>query len=214
MNTTYERTPMTEYALSIESERTELAAGMTRLDLWVSMAMGFEDPGMFLLHRRRSLVNKDATPGFETFANPCTLVEYPYRAVERNHGLYRDRGVSLTFGPDEDVDTFLEDIEDRRSKLVGFMNAMSSSLDSAMPEQIKGVELKASRDDLPFMMIEAAAVDGSSPFVFEIDKTGFSRFIGLDGEGIRKGSLEVVAYSTRAPMFLDFLRTDLRNRKV
>lgn len=207
---------MTEYSLSIETSKTTLAGGKVQFEAWVSSCMGFEDPGVFLLHRKRSLVNTDATPLFETFVNPCNLVEYPYRFVERNYGMYRDRAVSIILDSRKDAEVFEGKLEDRRGKLVSFMNEMSSSLESASVETIKGVEVRTSRSDQPFMMIKATATDGSDPFVFQIDKNAFSRFVGIYGEtalpGIRKGSLEVIAYSTRAPIFLDLLKTDLTGR--
>ena len=207
---------MTEYSLSIETERTPLAGGKVQLDAWVSSSMGFEDPGVFLLHRRRSLVNKDATPLFETFANPCTLVEYPYRFVERNYGMYRDRAVSLVLGSSREADVFETNMEGRRAKLVSYMNAMSGELDEFLTEVVGNVEIRTSSSSRPYMMIKAVSTDGSDPFVFQVDKGGFSRFVGLYGEteeqGVRRGSLEVVTYSTRAPLFLDLIRTDFRNR--
>ena len=207
---------MTEYSLSIETSKTTLAGGKVQFEAWVSSCMGFDDPGVFLLHRRRSLVNTDATPLFETFANPCNLVEYPYRFVERNYGMYRDRAVSIILDSRKHAEAFEAKLEDRRGKLVSFMNEMSSSLESASVETVKGVEIRASRNDQPFMMIKAVCTDGSDPFVFQVDGEVFSRFVGIYGEtnlpGIRKDSLEIITYSTRAPIFLDLLRTDLTGR--
>ena len=205
-----------KYSLSIETARTPLAGGNVQLDAWVSSSMGFEDPGVFLLHRRRTLVNKDATPLFETFANPCTLVEYPYRFVERNYGMYRDRAVSLVFGSSWEADVFESKMEERRGRLVETMNGMSADIGSSLAETLNGVEIRASGESRPYMMIQAVAPDGSDPFVFQADAGGFSRFVGVYGvtaeQGVRKNRLEVIAYSTRAPLFLDLIRTDLTRR--
>lgn len=207
---------MTEYSLSIETEKTRLAGGKMQFDAWVTSSMGFEDPGVFLLHRKRSLVNTDATPLFETFANPCTLVEYPYRFVERNYGMYRDRAVSIVFDTRDEADRFGSTIEERTGKLVSYMNEMSAGIESSAVETVGNVELRTSSDKRPYMMIKAVCTTNDDPFVFQTDKGGFSRFMGIYSpyvsEGIRKGSLEIITYSTRAPIFLDLLKYDLLNR--
>lgn len=202
---------MTEYTLSYESETKPLANGMVRLDIWTTSYSGFDDPGFFLLHRNRSLVNGDAPPVFETFANPCTMVEYPYRFVERNYGLYRDRSVSLTFNSAGEARTFSDALENRRMKLLAHMNQMSQDIETAVPVEWGVASVVTSSDKNPYMMIKCVSDDPI--FVFQDDKGGFSRFVGIDGhcaeKGVGRKELAVITYSTRAPIFLDLLKEDL-----
>lgn len=204
---------MTEYALSIQNEKTALSGGKTRLDMWVSLSQGFEDPGVFLLHRRRSLVNKDAPPLFETVANPCTLVEYPYMFVERNYGLYRDRAVSLVFDDRDEMSSFLSVVEEKRARLVNLMNGMDADLEASPVETVAEVSIRKSDKERGFMMIDFHAASGL-PFVFREERM-FSRFVGVAGDmdpipdGVRKNDLRVITYSTRAGLFMDLIRESL-----
>lgn len=202
---------MTEYAIEISNEKTALSGGKTRLDLWTSMSRGFEDPGIFLLHRRRSLVNEDAPPVFETVTNPCTLVEYPYCFVERNYGLYRDRSVSLVFDNPRKADAFVSKVNEKASTLVSLMNGMESDLENAVVETIGPFSIKESDSERGFMMIDFHASEGT-PFVF-LEERMFSRFVGLQGEtretGVSKADLRVITYSTRAGVFMDLMRESI-----
>ena len=205
---------MTEYSVSIETEKKPLAGRKVMLDAWVSSCMGFEDPGMFLLHRKRSLVNTDAAPLFETFANPCTLVEYPYRFVERNYGMYRDRAVSILFDDNSATDVFLEKLEDRRVKLLDNMNGMAADIEAAPVETINGVSFRTSSLERNFVMATFTAKD-DTPFLFQEDK-GFSRFVGIVGDtdlkGVPKGELTVITYRPRFDLFIGLMRQSLANR--
>lgn len=205
---------MTEYTLTLKSEKTALSGDKTKLDVWVELCSGFEDPGVFLLHRRRNIVNEAAPPVFETFANPCTLVEYPYRMVERNYGMYRDRELSLLFDTDKDADIFLEEVEKRRKKLVDLMNGMESDIESSPIETIGDVSIRKSMAERNFMMIDFQA-SNSTPFLFKEDKS-FNRFIGVAGDckekGVPKSSLRVITYTPRSDIFMTLMRTSLSRR--
>lgn len=204
---------MSKYTLEVSSEKVTLSNRRCMLQLWVSSVGGFEDPGVFLLHRRRTHVNGRFHPMFETFANPCTLVEYPYRACERNHGMYRDRGMSIEFPTSGEADGFLSLIEERRLKLLGHMNRMEEEVAASAVEEVGGVSIRTSDLEAPFVRIDLSA--GDRPlFIFRDGE--FPKFVGVAGvlldtepKDYALPELSIMTYKTRVPLFLENIREDL-----
>ena len=136
------------YDLTLQKQVTELSKGNKKLDIWVTETTDFDDPGFFLLHRRRTIFNGDTVPYFETFANPCTLVEYPYRMVDRNWGLYRDRELSIIFKSERDIDIFWAKILERQRKLISYMNEMENDINTTGTLSIDDVTIRQSSNNI------------------------------------------------------------------
>jgi hypothetical protein len=203
------------YNITLQKQVTDLSKGNKKLDIWVSETTGFDDPGVFLLHRRRTIFNGDNVPYFETFANPCTLVEYPYRMVDRNWGLYRDRELSVIFKSEKDMDIFWDKIVERQQKLISFMNEMENDINSTGSLTIEDVTIKQSSNNKPYTRIDFEASD-SVPFLFKQTKEG-TLFVGINGVEddtglIKENKLSIITYTPRAPLFMSNILIDLANR--
>lgn len=205
------------YNIELQKQVTDLSKGHKKLDIWVTETEGFDNPGVFLLHRRRSLFNGDAVPYFETFANPCTLVEYPYRMVDRNWGLYRDRELSIIFKSDKVLNDFWEKIVERKDKLVSYMNAMESDINSTGSLTVDDVTIKQSSGSRPYTRIDFEA-SSTTPFLFKRVKEG-TFFVGIDGveddTGLfKENKLSIITYTPRASLFLSNILIDLAERET
>ena len=205
------------YNIELQKQVTDLSKGYKKLDIWVTETEGFDDPGVFLLHRRRSLFNGDAVPYFETFANPCTLVEYPYRMVDRNWGLYRDRELSLIFKSDNELNDFWDKIVSRQQKLVGYMNAMEKEVSNTGTLTIDDVVIKQSSSSRPYTRIDFEATS-SVPFLFKHAKEG-TFFVGIagveDDTGLfKENKLSIITYTPRASLFMSNILSDLAERPI
>jgi hypothetical protein len=205
------------YNIELQKQVTDLSKGYKKLDIWVTETEGFDDPGVFLLHRRRSLFNGDAVPYFETFANPCTLVEYPYRMVDRNWGLYRDRELSLIFRSDNELNDFWDKIVGRQQKLVGYMNAMERDINNTGTLTIDDVVIKQSSSSRPYTRIDFEAAS-SVPFLFKHAKEG-TFFVGINGveddTGLfKENKLSIITYTPRASLFMSNILSDLAERPI
>ena len=205
------------YNVELQKQVTDLSKGHKKLDIWVTETEGFDDPGVFLLHRRRSLFNGDAVPYFETFANPCTLVEYPYRMVDRNWGLYRDRELSLIFKSDNELNDFWDKIVGRQQKLVGYMNAMERDINNTGTLTIDDVVIKQSSSSRPYTRIDFEAAS-SVPFLFKHAKEG-TFFVGIagveDDTGLfKENKLSIITYTPRASLFMSNILSDLAERPI
>lgn len=204
------------YSITLEKEITKLSKGNRKLSMWVSATNGFDDPGFFLLHRRRTLLNEDALPIFETFANPCTLVEYPYKTVDRNWGLYRDRELSIIFNNQDELDIFWGKIVERKEKLISYMTQMDDDISHSGSLQLDDITIKQSSGQRPYTKITLEAAEGN-PFLFR-QYCGMNLFVGIDGlvadpDGLVKGdSLSIITYTPRTSLFLTTLMTDLAER--
>lgn len=204
------------YNVELQKQVTDLSKGHKKLDIWVTETEGFDDPGVFLLHRRRSLFNGDAVPYFETFANPCTLVEYPYRMVDRNWGLYRDRELSIIFKSEKDLEDFWSKIVGRKQKLISYMNGMENDINTTGTLTVDDVIIKQSSSNRPYTRIDFEAT--SAPFLFKHDKDG-NKFVGIagveDDTGLfRENNLTIITYTPRASLFMSNILSDLATRDV
>lgn len=203
------------YSVQLAKEVIPLSKGVKKLNIWVTSTTGFEDPGVFLLHRRRSLMNDKALPLFETFANPCTLVEYPYKRVDRNWGLYRDRELSILFKSQEELDNFWTKILERKNKLERFMTLMDDDLKGTGSLAIDDVIIKQSSSTRPFTKIYFEATE-SAPFMF-VQADGMTMFVGIDGVDdidnvIKQKNLSIITYTPRASLFMTNILADLASR--
>ena len=203
------------YSVQLSKEVIPLSKGIKKLNIWVTSTTGFEDPGVFLLHRRRSITNDKALPLFETFANPCTLVEYPYKTVDRNWGMYRDRELSILFKSQEELDTFWSKILERKNKLERFMTLMEDDIKGTGSLSIDDVTIKQSSSSRPFTRIEFEASE-SAPFMF-VQANGMTMFVGIDGVDnidnvIKEKKLSIITYTPRVDLFMSNILTDLASR--
>lgn len=203
------------YSVQLSKEVIPLSKGIKKLNIWVTSTTGFEDPGVFLLHRRRSITNDKALPLFETFANPCTLVEYPYKMIDRNWGMYRDRELSILFRSQEELDTFWSKILERKNKLERFMTLMEDDIKGTGSLSIDDVTIKQSSSSRPFTRIEFEASE-STPFMF-VQANGMTMFVGIDGVDnidnvIKQKKLSIITYTPRADLFMSNILTDLASR--
>ena len=203
------------YSVQLDKEVIPLSKGIKKLNIWVTSTTGFEDPGVFLLHRRRSLMNDKALPLFETFANPCTLVEYPYKRVDRNWGLYRDRELSILFKSQEELDSFWTKILERKNKLERFMTLMDDDIKGTGSLAIDDVIIKQSSSTRPFTRIDFEATE-SAPFMF-VQADGMTMFVGIDGVDdidnvIKQKNLSIITYTPRASLFMTNILADLASR--
>lgn len=203
------------YSVQLSKEVIPLSKGIKKLNIWVTSTTGFEDPGVFLLHRRRSITNDKALPLFETFANPCTLVEYPYKTVDRNWGMYRDRELSILFKSQEELDAFWSKILERKNKLERFMTLMEDDIKGTGSLSIDDVTIKQSSSSRPFTRIEFEASE-STPFMF-VQENGMTMFVGIDGVDnidnvIKQKKLSIITYTPRADLFMSNILVDLASR--
>lgn len=206
------------YSITIEREVIPLSGNKFRLNAWVSSITGFEDPGVFVLHRTRTLFNGPSTPIFETFANPCSLVEYPYLKTTRNYGMYRDRELSLVFDCMGELEEFWNKLMERKEKLVGFMTQIDKDLANGLTYQIGEVTMSQSSLEQPFVK---AVFHAETPIFMFGKINGVERFVGVYGSTAvdkdiksvtRRKELTILTYSTRLPLFMEALAEDLANR--
>lgn len=206
------------YSITLDHTLEKIAPVKWRLDVWVTACDGFDDPGFFLLHAKKNLTNKEATPKFETFANPCTLVEYNYGKPERPHGMYRDRKASFMFSSDYRAKEFYNSLLERKDKLVSIMNTLATELESSPSVIVGDITIKkTSTDGCSFMRIRVDCSKGA-PFVYKDVESNNRRFIGLDtGIDIPEGCdtlpyVDILTYTTRGKLVYQHLLEDAAER--
>jgi len=202
------------YSITLDNTQEHVALNKWRLNVWVSACEGFDDPGFFLLHAKTNLLNRKAPPAFETFANPCSLVEYKFGAPERPHGMYRDRKASFMFSNEYRMKEFLRTLDERRTKLVDLMTFMEDSLENAPSEIIGPVSIKKSDESCPFMRIKATCTEGA-PFIYKDLGSPMPKFVGVDAcfekeqDMTGQPELDILTYTTRGKLLYPHLVEDI-----
>ena len=202
------------YSITLQREIIPLTDNKFRLNVWVSSIEGFEEPGVFQMHRTRTLFNTAAPPIFETFSNPCSLVEDPYLKTTSNWGMYRDRELSLVFDSYRELEEFWEKMLERRDKLVSFMTALEQGVQGS-GYSIGPVTVKNSSADSPYVRADFhcdqaifmfARVNGPERFIGILGATPVSKYVKAV---VNKKDLSIITYSPRFQLFMSALTEDI-----